>query len=341
MSGLLNAVIRLLGKTIYRLGGARVLIGLTKNRPRVLLYHASEPTEGPFIRGARCNTPPGCLDRQLAFLRRYYVLTDLEHALAEDRPARAVAITFDDGYRSVYRYALPVLLRHGATATIYLVGSAIGDSALVWVNAVNWMLQERPALGAIAAARANATPGPELLDHVIARLEPADARRVTSDMAEHGAVELGPLATEAELFLTEEQIAEMAAHGFTFGNHTLTHPNLARAPAAEAREEIRCAHERLSGLPGFVASFAYPFGYTSPDALEEAHALGYASVVEVGGTNARLDRMAVARQPVSDQTPAELFADMEVVEPLKAWLRRRAGPWGYSKVPSPGQTRRS
>ena len=39
-------------------------------------------------------------------------------------PARSFAITFDDGYRSVYEKAFPILQRYGMTATVFL---ATGD----------------------------------------------------------------------------------------------------------------------------------------------------------------------------------------------------------------------
>jgi len=35
-------------------------------------------------------------------------------------PERSFVITFDDGYRSVYEHAFPVLQRHGMTATVFL-----------------------------------------------------------------------------------------------------------------------------------------------------------------------------------------------------------------------------
>ena len=37
-------------------------------------------------------------------------------------PERAVVITFDDGYRSVFRNAAPILREHGFTATLFLLG---------------------------------------------------------------------------------------------------------------------------------------------------------------------------------------------------------------------------
>jgi peptidoglycan/xylan/chitin deacetylase (PgdA/CDA1 family) len=43
-------------------------------------------------------------------------------------PSRPVAITFDDGYASNYDVAWPLLKRHDATATIFLVADLIGKT---------------------------------------------------------------------------------------------------------------------------------------------------------------------------------------------------------------------
>lgn len=52
-------------------------------------------------------------------------------------PRRTVAITFDDGDRSVYEHAFPVLERYGFTATFFVVTSKVGQdwegvSGLYW-----------------------------------------------------------------------------------------------------------------------------------------------------------------------------------------------------------------
>lgn len=45
---------------------------------------------------------------------------------ADPLPERVFAVTFDDGYRSVYEQAFPVLARHGVPATVFV---ATGDEA--------------------------------------------------------------------------------------------------------------------------------------------------------------------------------------------------------------------
>lgn len=56
-----------------------------------------------------------------------------EQLQAGTLPDRAVALTFDDGYRDVVDNALPVLEAHGATATAFVVtGAADGTCTFPW-----------------------------------------------------------------------------------------------------------------------------------------------------------------------------------------------------------------
>lgn len=47
-------------------------------------------------------------------------------------PARAVAITFDDGLKSVYRYAYPVMKEYGFKATAFIISSRIKRHPQRW-----------------------------------------------------------------------------------------------------------------------------------------------------------------------------------------------------------------
>lgn len=74
--------------------------------------------------------PPALFRQAIARLHRHGVRAlDLGAAAAMLRrgdalPPRAVVLTFDDGYRSVYADAFPVLQEYGMTATVFL---AVGD----------------------------------------------------------------------------------------------------------------------------------------------------------------------------------------------------------------------
>jgi peptidoglycan/xylan/chitin deacetylase (PgdA/CDA1 family) len=90
--------------------------------------------------------------------------------------------------------------------------------------------------------------------------------------------------------LTWEQVRSLVARGFEVGSHGLTHRNLARCSAEEARREIfesRAILERELGLP--VRSFAYPFGGqddVTPEVLTQIRAAGYQLIASAyGGCN--------------------------------------------------------
>ena len=94
---------------------------------------------------------PSNFEAQMAWLARngYRVvrLGDLAAFLAGERPLpqRAVVVTFDDGYESVYRHAFPVLKKYGLPATAFVYTDFLGGGdALTWPQ-----LQEMLASGLV------------------------------------------------------------------------------------------------------------------------------------------------------------------------------------------------
>lgn len=66
---------------------------------------------------------------QMAFLARARTVVSLAEALGppQRHPRPAVALTFDDAYRSVVDIALPILARHGFPATVFAPTAFLGD----------------------------------------------------------------------------------------------------------------------------------------------------------------------------------------------------------------------
>jgi peptidoglycan/xylan/chitin deacetylase (PgdA/CDA1 family) len=55
-------------------------------------------------------------------------MRDLEPYLSGEKKGRVVGITFDDGFQNNVENALPILVKHGFTATCYAVSQAIGGT---------------------------------------------------------------------------------------------------------------------------------------------------------------------------------------------------------------------
>ena len=97
----------------------------------ILCYHAVEDSEAshdPFGLDVR----PACFAQQMAWLARHrYRAVALDDVLPSPNPeydGRLVAITFDDGYRSVAEHAAPLLEPYGYVATVFAVVERVGGT---------------------------------------------------------------------------------------------------------------------------------------------------------------------------------------------------------------------
>lgn len=111
----------------------------------ILCYHRLGPGSNRMV------IAPSNFETQMNWLVRndYRIirLADLAGFLAGERalPARAVVVTFDDGYESVHRHAFPVLKRLGIPATVFVYTDFLGGGdALTWPQ-----LQEMQASGLV------------------------------------------------------------------------------------------------------------------------------------------------------------------------------------------------
>jgi peptidoglycan/xylan/chitin deacetylase (PgdA/CDA1 family) len=322
---LLTWVLRAVGVALYVLRLHPLVIRLHRRDPKVVAYHAFDEVETEYTRGLGVNTTPAALARHLDYLQRHYRVVPLDALADVVPPEGSVAITIDDGYRSVYDGAFPQLRSRGLPATVFLIGDAMGESGAVWTNELNRQLQ-RPA-GAAAAAAAlgcavDAGPG-RIMWAAIANFE---AGRVARAIEAARAAAAAPASgSGGRLFLTWAEVEAMAAHGITFGNHTGSHPNLARLSPEAQRAEIASGARALAGRPGARTDLALPFGLGGETAAAAARDAGCRLVLGLGGVNAGRVGPVVARVPMASESEAVFFADLEVVTPVKAFLKRVLG----------------
>ncbi|MEV7088485.1 polysaccharide deacetylase family protein [Streptomyces sp. NPDC093085] len=96
------------------------------------MYHSvADPADDPY----QVTVSPNRLDRQLRWLRHQGLtgvsLAELLRARAEGRGAGLVGLTFDDGYADFLTAAVPLLHRHGCTATVFVLPGRLGGTN-VW-----------------------------------------------------------------------------------------------------------------------------------------------------------------------------------------------------------------
>jgi peptidoglycan/xylan/chitin deacetylase (PgdA/CDA1 family) len=100
-----------------------------------LCYHAVSPTWD-----ADLSVTPDALERQIDwFIRHGWVPATFRQAVLSSPAQRTVAITFDDGFASVKRYAAPILERFGVPATVFVPSAFMTGRSLSWPGVSHWL----------------------------------------------------------------------------------------------------------------------------------------------------------------------------------------------------------
>ncbi len=148
--------------------------------PPVLMYHSVSASTRPDPHRLRVH--PDQLDRHLRLLRRLGLrgvpLAELMAAAEQGRATGLVGLTFDDGYADFLTDAVPVLARHGMSATLYVVAGRLGGCN-GWDEGPRLDLLDADGVRAVAAAGHEI--GSHTLSHV--RLSAADPVDVAREVA--------------------------------------------------------------------------------------------------------------------------------------------------------------
>lgn len=263
----------------------------------VLGWHNVDPTHCFPSPGDRGRTG---LAQQLRFLRRSANVVPLRTALrslreGRDLPARAVALTFDDGYRDNLTVAGPMLRELGLPATCFVVPGILSRHTVPWWEALAWAVSNARAddvewggrrLPLTDAAARHAAAG-ELAEDLKRR---SRARREAAVADLTAALDPPGRYPGDEQFLDWDGARRLRAF-MDIESHSMHHAILAEEEPAEQRRDLaearRRIHDELEVDPSVLA---YPNGSTadfSDRTIDAARDAGYAhAVTTCGGLNA-------------------------------------------------------
>lgn len=252
----------------------RWLRPLARGRGLILTFHHVRPADGrAFAPNRLLEITPDFLDRALTLVQEagfaLAALDDVPALLANPEGRPFVALTFDDGYRDNRDHAAPVLRRHGAPWTLFVVDDFASGRGSLWWLELEEAVRRLDHFHVVAGGRAIALPARTAPEKAAAfeaayrllRAGPEERlREATADLARQAGLDGGRLARN--LCLSWEELRAMAGEpGLAFGAHTLTHPMLAKHPEDDARAEIVRSRQRIEerlGAP--VRHLAYPVG---------------------------------------------------------------------------------
>lgn len=314
---LLRTLLRQVGIVLYYLGLAPFIINLSPQRVRTLLYHAVEDQPGSYTAGLGMSISPRTFRKHLDYYQRHYNIVPMRDVEHGKLPPRAAALTFDDGYASVGEHAAPALRERGMPATVYLIGKAV-KGGMVWVNQLNHALNRYPS---VTMTIVNNMPGlvdvsrKDVIQHVQKTCPPAMIEQLMARLNES----LPQLNDPQTLFLSPERITELKSEGISFGFHSNDHYNLPLCNEQVLRQQLdsRDIDHLLDSR-----TFAYPFGYCGDREADRLEARGFRQAMLVQEDTPHPRKSNLLRSEPSGETAAEVFAQMEIEEPLFRWLRK-------------------
>jgi len=344
-------------ESLVRLRADRLMRFLSRHKVTVLAYHGfTDLATHPGIEnGQGKHLHVGAFRSHLEYVRRHYRVLSLETLVAAYQrdaplPARALVITIDDGYRSNYTLAHPVLREYGLPATIFLTTGFLDGADLQWSDRLEYALNRTTAsrlelaVGGetlawdLGDARARLACDRRLRTHL--KRVPQETRETIVDDLEHrlgqrlrDAADVPPIYRP----LAWAEVRRMQQDGLiSFGSHTVTHLILTRCGADRAREELVQSRRRIEAETGAPCRlFCYPNGQVGCfDAatklmLQEA---GYAcGITTVSGTNDRASDVFELKRRYTDRPEVARFVltvsgVMGVLDGVEqAATRRRTG----------------
>jgi peptidoglycan/xylan/chitin deacetylase (PgdA/CDA1 family) len=257
----------------------RVLAGVPSGGGVVLRYHSVNGDagwSGDYLQASLC-VAPDVFDRQMELVcrrSRIVGIGEIADAIRERRPVapRSVAITFDDGYEDNYRYAFPILRKHGATAAFYVTTGAVGDQEILWTTRLRHSIMRTsepalsiPLLGNRSFDLSREGGREDAVRSLTASVKSRSAPDAAALLEEiYSACGGGPATLERRVMMNWDEIREMHRAGMTIGAHSVNHYNLPSLEAADLAREVSDSKERIeSELGAPVVHFAYPNGRTA------------------------------------------------------------------------------
>ena len=297
----------------------------------VLCWHNVAAT--PYFGGAGRDGPAG-LRRQLTFLKRFSNVVGFPEAvdrLAGDGqlPMRAVAITFDDGYRDNLELAVPLLEELGLPATFFLCPELLGSRVPPWWERLAWAMintrvkqtfRWRDLLVTPPGLKRGDSVG--MVSEMLKAMDERDREAAMTELLEL----LDPVGGEPTTPIMDwDDARELARRGFTVGSHSQKHAILANETAEDQDFDLSQSRKELEVRTGArVDLLAYPNG-TSRDFDERtvgaAVKAGYrgAATTIPGWNNAQTPAMELRRFVVNPESGVGAFAVLlnHLLRPLR------------------------
>jgi peptidoglycan/xylan/chitin deacetylase (PgdA/CDA1 family) len=347
-----RGTLNLVGRTLWHLPGRFGIARLLGSgcSLRCVLFHDVSDTESSFTKGLGGTITRKNFEAALRFITRYYSPVSLQEVIANSDgkalPPRPVLVTFDDAYLSVSEFAAPLCSKFGVPAVFFVNGECLDNQRLALDNLVCYVAN-MCGMDVINAAAHVASGTKDIalgsMTEVFGRFLPAiswSAREAfRGALLQLARISEGDLAQAGGLYLSSQQLRNLATYNFEIGNHTYSHANCRSLSAEDFAGEIdrnKAVLEAASGTK--VRSFSVPYGSSADltgDLVAHLHRSGYEAVflAESRANLANADPFRLNRVSIRTGEDDILFSEIEILPRLRTM---RNSLFGAANVESGG-----
>lgn len=269
-----------------------------KNRSLVLMYHrvVTEEERNNCLSQDGIIVTAETFEKQMRFLNEQFQLLSLKEFTecienGKSYSRNSCLVTFDDGWRDNYRNAYPILTHYRIPAVIFLATDFVGSKKPFWQEKITELiyrlrtavkdendlmqLADKDIESLVRCDQRNLREGLSSYITLLKKKSKEERERIVEHLSQLVKVSAQG-TTEEKVFMSWDEIRDMAAHGITFASHGKSHVILTRLPRTEVEREAkdsRSAIEEELAMP--VAAFSYPNGDYSEDVIDVVRNNGY------------------------------------------------------------------
>ncbi len=276
---------------------------------KIFLYHGITDKKD-FFKHLNVNK----FERHIRFLTENYIPVHLDELIKMDQSEkrRSFAITFDDGYESIYSLAFPILKKYNVPFTFFIITDTLEKDEFIWNdrfdNAVkginkkyiNLTFEDQEFKMKISG---NYRLGLKLsiLKNKLKFLSYKEINDYIRGIENKYSPNI--IFSETDKVITLKKVREMLDSGLCkIGSHTCNHVSLTSVPIDEAENQVKSS---LSWIQKEIGTenlfFCYPHGHFNDEVRNIVKKYGYiGAVTTVKGDNILMDDVfSINRNPVN------------------------------------------
>lgn len=239
--------------------------GFVKNALAVFVYHDITNTPSEFSRLFNLYVTPKTFQRQIQFIKKHFNVISPKQLLKNDFLPPAALITFDDGFKSYFTEAIPILEQEQIPSINFLNMASI-QREIFWPGLVTYLIYKDTAFNVFLRQKLD-EPNTKVPLFLLCKKEWVEEYLVLSksNIQEQARKFIGSFASEKELIDTQRN-----PYVF-FGNHLYDHkvPLLLSDP--EFLSLYQNNEELLKNYINYCPLFSFPFG--QPETCFKKHHL--------------------------------------------------------------------